>query len=338
MAKKKVKVEKARGKEVVDGSASKRGDKFTSKYDVSSATIYKKDPGPGILRIPPPGHVLYDSEAPIAADLLMVKEIDEQGEMKDPVEVWTDPDNDTLWVLDGRSRLLAVREVNRIRAREGRVPVLLYLVPFASREERDAVRRMKIKNYHRRIPKPSTYAVDLFALRKRGYTWDDCLHILHVEKVDNAEKWGRRRIPLAHCVPAVRRAVDEGEIPLSMARKFGGGKEDGSARLGDREQEEKLRAYLAERAAPKPPPSASAVTPRGRERLAAALSNGQVSALRAGDREAAEVCRALMARLYGGVPGALARWPSLSELVERAVSPPPSMPAERADLDQLDGG
>ena len=77
--------------------------------------------------------------------------------------------------------------------------------------------------------------------------------------------------------------------------------------------------------------------PRAQERLTAALSNGQAAALRREDREAAEVCCALVSRLYGGDRGALARWPTLAELVERAVSPPPPMPAERADLDDLDG-
>lgn len=225
------------------GDKKKRsgGVKFTEKYGVEATQIYKGNTK--AIKIPPRGHALYDETAPTTYDELRVQEIDQSGAMTTPIELWTDPDAGIAWIIDGRGRQLDVDEVNRRRAKDGRDPVQPYYVPFNG-DEKAAVARVRIKNYHRRTPTPSGMAVDLHRLRQAGYSWEDCAKILHFESAD-PEQWGRKLIPLAHCIPEVREAIDKGLLPKTEARAFGGGKPDGSERLGNREQADLLKEKLA---------------------------------------------------------------------------------------------
>jgi len=158
------------------------GPRFRDKYSVEEArNIYRGDTT--ALKIPPKGHPLYDPTSPTTFDPLRVEAIDRDGHMNDPIEVWTDPDNDTLWVLDGRGRLLDVREVNRRRADQGRDLVLPYITPYKGTET-EALRRLREKNYHRRTPKFSDVAQDIRVLRKKGIPCADIAMSLHVVTTD----------------------------------------------------------------------------------------------------------------------------------------------------------
>lgn len=295
-----------------------RGEKFTEKYKVDTATIYKAKGDTDALKIPGPGHVLYDPTAPKKFDPIRVKAIDRDGKMTTPIEVWTDPDSGTLWVLDGRGRTLDVREVNRRRAAEGRELVQPYIVPFSG-DEAAAVARVREKNYHRRLPTVSGMAMDLLALRNHGCSWEACAEALHVE-VDAPEQWGRKILPLAFCIPEVQAAVDAGEIPRGAARKFSGGKPDGSARLGDKEQE-KLLAEMLEK---KPEKKGSThIGAKGKERAAAALTNGASEGLRGIDQVVARAVAGTIARLAGD-KDALKSWPKVAAILDEAVKPLPA--------------
>ena len=292
---------------------SGRGLKFIEKYDVETAQVYKGDSSS--LRIPPPNHPLYDRTAPTTFDPIRVEEIDASGEMTDAIEVWTDPDKNILWVIDGRGRLLDTREVNRRRAADGRELVKPHIKPL-NLTEKEAVARVRVKNYHRRTQSASDMAIDVAALRKAGWSWAECVTKLHRESAD-PEQWCRKILPLAYCVDEVRAAFDSGELPKSMARKFGGGAPDGSAALGRQEQ----LALLAEKRAERGAAGDSvkrAVTPAARVRVRAALTNGATKNLCHDDAFAAEVAAATLA-FVDGDDKALKSWPEVMKIVREAV-------------------
>jgi ParB family chromosome partitioning protein len=296
--------------------ASKKGQKFTAKYGVKTANIYRATDDTRSVKIPPLDHPLYDASAPTAFDPRRVAAIDRDGTMTDPIEVWTDPDSGILWVLDGRWRWLDVEEVNRRRRESGRDLVEPYLVPFPG-DERAAVARVREKNYHRRVPPISTVAVDLLVLRKRGYSWAQCVDILH-QDVGDPDRWGRGLLPLAHCIEEVRAAVDAGYLARGAARRFGGTAPDGSKALGRREQLALLDELLASGRSPGRQPRVASLGPRQRERVRDALTNGVSEHLKGLHRVVAEVVAATLARV-GGDAKALKAWPEISSIVDEAL-------------------
>lgn len=300
-----------------DAPAKKSGEKFMPKYGVELAQIYKGDVEK--LLIPGPDHPLYDKTAPTTFDELRVQEIDRTGKMTDPIEVWTDPDQGKLWVVDGRGRTLDVIEVNRRRALDGRKLIKPLIINFSG-DEKEAVGRVRVMNYHRRVPKPSDMAIDIDVLRKKGYSWEECASRLHVV-VDGAESWAKRLLPLAFCIDEVRAAFDAGEFPRTKAQLFGGKALDGSEALGKKQQAallEQLRAEkLARKDAPKPPRQ---MAPKARARVAGALlmSAGGV-ALSYQDKMIAEGVAAGLA-LASGDAAALNKWPDVAKVAVAALS------------------
>jgi hypothetical protein len=305
-----------------------RGEKFvdkyaTNKFEVATATIYKVDPD--LLKIPGRDHPLYDPTAPTVFDELRVRAIDRDGHMNDPIEVWTDPDIRSLWVLDGRGRTLDVREVNRRRREDSpkREPIQVVVTVYPGKDEKAAVKRVFEKNYHRRQALPSHMAEALRKMRQRGVSFEDAAAALHVE-TENAEAWGRLLLPLAYCCPEVQAAIDAGEIPRTSARRYGGSAPDGSKALGRGEQVNLLeKALEGKKDAAKTRPDA--IGSKQRERLCAVLANGGVEKLKGADLIAALAVRGTLARLSGH-KGALDRWPAVKELVEAALAAQPKGP------------
>ena len=295
-------------------STAARGQKFTEKYSVATATIYRGNTA--ALRIPPFGHPLHDPTAPTTHDELRVQVIDRDGKCSSPIEIWTDPDTNTLWVVDGRGRFLDIAEVNRRREKEGRELVEPLIIPFSG-DEKAAVERVRIKNYYRRSPTASGMALDILALRNAGHTWEACAAALHFE-TDDAEQWGRRILPLAFCIREVREAIDTGQLSRGVAKKFGGGAADGSAALGKKEQLALLEQMLAEKLATRDKPAAKTISAKGRENARKALANGETEKLSASDRTVALIVAAALARIDGDTK-ALKHWPEVSAIVDGAL-------------------
>jgi hypothetical protein len=302
---------------------SKTGEKFGPKYGVKPTQIYEGDPGPDKLRIPPPGHFLYDPSSPMTHDELRVRQIDKDGHMNDALEVWTDPDSGVLWTIDGRGRLLDVREVNRRRKKDGRAPVKPRLAPLKMTEA-EAIARISIKNTHRRQIPPSAYAFGIDSQRKAGWAWDKIAEHHHIES-KAPEQWCRLRLPLAFCEPEVREAFDAGLLQLPRASKFGGREVDGSGALGRKEQLALLDESLAERAAPAEP-LLKPLTPKTRARIFTALTNGASEHLRSMDREVANAVAAALALIEGDAD-ALSDWPEVAAVVQTVMAEK----AERAE-------
>lgn len=268
------------------------GKKFTEKYGVDAVTIYSGDTDN--LIIPGPDHALYDPSEPTEFDPLRVEEIDRDGKMTTPIEVWTDPDKGILWVLDGRGRLLDVREVNRRRTAEGRELVRPYIVPFHG-TEKDAIARLVVKNCHHRTPKPSAMAAYLLKLRKAGCPWDVCTKKLHVVS-DDPEQWGRKLLPLAHCIPEVQAAIDNGDLPRGMAKRFGGSLPDGENALGKKEQLALLDKLTEARMSRAP---SSTMGRKSRDRVREALTNGASGNLKGVDQVYAQAIVSAIAWMNG---------------------------------------
>lgn len=300
----------------------KSGEKFTAKYNVESATVYKGDTAS--LKIPPPGHPLYDATSPTTFDKLRVEAIDRDGRMTTPIEVWTDPDHDTLWVLDGRGRTHDVREVNRRRALQGRELVKPLILTFVG-DEKAAIARVQEKNHHRRVPTPSGMALGLLTMRNAGHTWEACAKALHVDTPD-AEQWGRRQIPLAFCEPEVRAAIDQQDLPRSFAPRFGGSALDGSKRLGRQEQLALLEELTQERSKG---PKSRGVPPWARERVKEALSNGASNRLGQIEKHISSGIVAIMAWLDGDDDALNALPAGIRSLVEEASTPKKRGPAPK---------
>lgn len=293
-----------------------KGEKFADKYGVKAAQIYKGDISD--LKIPGPDHSLYDKNSPTTYSEIRVKYIDESGRMGDPIDVWTDPDTKTLWVLDGRTRHVDVSEVNRRRKAEGREPIEIFIIPFHG-SEKDAVAEMTVRNHHRRVPTPTAVAEELVRLRRYGWDWVKCAEMLQVETED-PEQWARKLIPIAYCIPKVQELIDKGELAKGLARKFGGGKLDGSEKLSQKAQAELLAEMLEAKEKAAKSPKTKYLGPKSQERLAKALGNGEVEKLKAKDAEVAEVIAATLARLAGDAK-ALKAWPAVAAVVEAALAP-----------------
>jgi hypothetical protein len=300
------------------------GPKFTDSYGVKAKQIYSVDPGPERLIIPPIGHFLYDETSPTEVDEQKVKQFDEDGSAFSAViEVYTDTKNKKLYVLDGRETVMTVREVNRRRALENREPILFDIKPVAI-NEKEAVAHMAVRNFHRRLPTPSAYALHIRQQRRAGWTWEAiCQHLL--VKVDDPEVWCRRRLPLAYCEPEVRAAFDNGDLPLNKAVEFGGSAEDGLEAEGREEQLGLLETLLAEKSfrkqAPKPPGKSA------RKRVRKALLNGETANLCFKDAEAAKVAAATLGWLDGDAK-ALDEWPEVRAIMESAVERKKAEPSE----------
>lgn len=295
-------------------ATKKSGEKFTEKYRVDSATIYKATKKTTTVRIPGPSHPLYDATAPTVFDPIRVEAIDRDGKMTTPIEVWTDPDDGVLWILDGRGRWLDVEEVNRRRAEQGRTLVTPHLTPFGG-DEKAAIARVREKNYHRRMPTPSGMAMDLLALRNAGHSWEQCARILHVEITD-PEQWGRRLVPLAFCLPEIRDAFDKGEINRNLAGRFGGSALDGSKALGRKEQ----LALFEQMTKKKEPKGWRAVPTWARQRAHEALQNGATEGLKNLDKLIAKAMAATMAWLEGDT-SALNSYPAIEAIIVQATKP-----------------
>lgn len=299
----------------------KKGETFKEKYLVGRLQIYKDDPGPGTLRIPGPDHFLYDPSSPKTFDEIKVQQIDADGQCSQVIEVWTDPDNGILWVIDGRETLQNIREVNRRRVESGRDPVSMRLAPYTTladkdTEEKEAVAHMVVRNFHRRLPTPSSYALNILVLHRKGFTWERICGLLHIES-DDPKQWCKKRLPIAYCVEEVRAVFDSGELPLSKAPKFGGRADDGSWALSKKDQ---LALLAEEREAKAQPRESKQVPPSARKRVVAALTNGESESLCHKDAEAAKAIAAALQYVETGSLKALADWPDVAKIIKSAAA------------------
>lgn len=311
-------------KEESDEKRRRGGKKFVDKYGVETAQIYKTKTTTETsdldkLVIPPPTHALYDPSGNTTFDPLRVKEIDKAGAFYGVIKIWTDPDTDTLYVIDGRGNVHDCREVNRRRKERGAAPISVRFMPVDC-DIQKAREYVTMYNTHRKGPTPSFYGREIHAYKNLGYAWDRICELLHVES-ENPEQWCRLYYPLAWCVEEVQAAFDTHKLPVAKAKMFGGTAIDGSKRLGDNAQRDLLKKELAKKAAQKSgtaPKPIKTNTASGRLRLAVELVN--TKHLSETDRTMVRFIAAYERYISGGEKTALDFVPGVKSAVDAALS------------------
>ena len=296
-----------------------RGKKFVDRYGVQTSQGYQCDPDHPALVIPPPGHALYDADENTVFDERTVAEIDRDGVFVGDVVVWTDVDRSLLYVVDGRGNLLNLREVNRRRRERGDTKmVTIHIKPLDVTLDR-AVEHVRLRNFHRKRITLGHVAREVVALSHLGKSPSRIAEVLRLGPGESTEEWQRSVAPLAHAVPEVVAAAEEGMVKRKDFRRFGGKKIDGSERL-PRDEQLALLAELTAARATLVKTGPSPVSLAARRRIVAALKNGAVEKIRdPGDRVAAEVARRVL-EWEAGDKKALAEWPELAAVFKEAVS------------------
>lgn len=305
-------------------SKSKRGQKFTEKYaGIRTRQAYACDPDQ--LTIPPKGHALYDPDGNQHFDELRVKEIDEDGEFTGAVIIWSDPNQNKLFVVEGRGCVLDVKEVNRRRRERGDKPIEIVCMRLNVSLER-AAEHVRLRNFHRKTPGYGQIAREIVLMNRQGKTPERMRELLHLGE-DWTERMLRQLAPLAFCIPDVEAAFEAEKIPRSAIKKFGGKALDGSERLGDEEQQ----LLLAEMLSPKEKASTAprSIPAAARARAVEALGNGATKELSQTDAIVAEIVRAAL-QLAGGDSAALEKWPAVAAIVDKALEKPAPAAEESA--------
>ena len=295
---------------VKKATAKARGRGFDAKYGVEKFQSYKADPD--VLNIPGPLHALYDPDGNTTFDEHRVREIDKDGVFTGTVIVWTDKDQNVLWVVEGRGNVFDVREVNRRRRERGDDIVMIKFQPLDAPLDR-AVEHVVLRNFHRKQPQPAHYAREIVRLFRLGKPWARIAEMLHLDENEHAL---RVRAALAYCNLAVIAAMEAGKVSYKKARRFGGKAIDGSEALGDAEQLALLADMTAEGAKSAKP---RAVSRAVREKLAETLANGGAKHLKGPELTLARALAAYERRLNGEA-GALAPWPEVAAIVDEVLT------------------
>lgn len=180
------------------------------KHGAKDLTGYRIDPERLII-VSDPLHRLHDPSSPTVAPASLVASIDAHGVLV-PGRVVTD--GDRLLVEDGRTRVLAAREVNKLRASRGEPPILFPYVLDDGSDTEQAERVDEI-NHQRRDHSPVETAAKVSRWRSRGYTDDKIAGLLNIPA---------RAVDTYHAInrvaPQVRAAIADGAIPWSVAADF----------------------------------------------------------------------------------------------------------------------
>lgn len=298
------------------------GQKFTDKYDCKTFQAYESDPEN--LIIPEKDHPLYDADGNTTFDPLRVAEIDRSGSFLGAVIIWSDPDREALYVIEGRGLVYDVREVNRRRLERGDEPIKIKFMRWDGDLD-SAIEHVRIRNFHRKRPTVSHTGREILSLHRLGKSWTRIAEILHLEGDEANEKYLRKIAALAFCTKEVTDAVDAGKVSITKARRFSGKKLDGSEALGAEAQVELLEEMLG---SPRPTRNrkklAKGETPDWsmmRDSLVHTLAGARLHRLRSGDeKKDAGLLLAFLDRIKGRKT-ALDAWPALADLVHEALDP-----------------
>lgn len=297
------------------------GDKYGDKYNVKLASNFNADPDEIIIA--ELGHFLHDPDGNVTFNETRVKFIDEAGQCITTIPVWSDPDKRVLYAIDGRGNVLDCREVNRRRRDRHDKPITICTMRFDGTQQQ-AEDLVAQKNFLRKVPTLLHTAREIVRFHRLGRSWERVAE--NVGLVGEDEKALRARAPIAYCEPEVIVAFEAKEISPKKAKRFGGGKIDGSARLGRAEQLDLLSVLRGPKAPTKDrAASAGSKKPtRAVERaawseVASRLANGGAKNLTGADLTLARGIAAAF-RFRDGEIGALDAWPKVKLIIETALA------------------
>lgn len=280
-------------------------------FEVKKGASYAAPPE--VFTIPPKGHYLHDPTSPTTAPDWLVKSIDKHGQQQ---SVRAKKIGDTLFVSKGRSRVLAIAEVNRLR-KQRKEPLLLvdYDLDDKGLTEEMLAETVDEENFLRR--ETGAYAQALAIAKYRGKSYPDG-RIAELVRCKPRDVVCLARIN--DCVVEFRDAVRDGKVDWRVAEVF--------AQLSPEKQRERLERMIstgatkgraAKRAArggeampSKPKPRPPAFIGRFRERVLDAPVGDD-------EQEAIESAVAAVLGFLAGDDAALDEYPKLRDLAAQAA-------------------
>jgi|SRR5215469_8599918 len=185
-----------------------------------------------LIIVEDPSHALYDERIKLPVDERLVASMMSFGFL-DPVIIIKNPENDEVYVVDGRQRVKAAREANKRLKKQGDQLLRVSALPrSATTKETLQMAVMVASNELRKGNKPLYKSALMARMVERGATEDDLALAFGVSKGTV-----KNMLALNECSAAVRKAVDAKHIPVSMAYEL--------ARLPAAEQKERLEKVLA---------------------------------------------------------------------------------------------
>jgi ParB family chromosome partitioning protein len=158
-------------------------------------------------------HKLYDPRVEDPVDPDLVASILFKG-VVEAIIVWKDPELGKSFVIDGKHRVKAAREANRILKKRGEQPKLIQAT--VTRGTVSAVfGTMVLANEGRTAPTPSQRAKLAERLLAEGYDESQVAVLLHCSKAAL-----KNYLALLSCTSVVRFAVESGRVPPTVAYKM----------------------------------------------------------------------------------------------------------------------
>jgi ParB family chromosome partitioning protein len=155
-------------------------------------------------------HKLYDPRVEDPVDEMLVASILYKG-VVEPIIVWKDPELGKSCVLDGKHRVAAARVANKILRKRGE-PIKL-VAGVVARGTAVAVKgTMTVANEGRTPPTATQRAKRAEELLADGYDEAQVATLLHCSKAAL-----KNYMALLSCTAAVRKAVDDGRVPPTVA-------------------------------------------------------------------------------------------------------------------------
>jgi ParB family chromosome partitioning protein len=180
-------------------------------------------------------HKLYDPRVELAVPEELIASIAYKG-VVEPIIVWKDPETGHSCVVDGRQRVKAAREANKLLKKRGEAPKLVKAV-VVSGTAVAVMGTMVVANEGRTQPTATQRSKLAERLMVDGYDEEQVATLLHCSKAAL-----KNYLALAGCVSAVRQAVESERVPPTVAYKL--------SKLEPEEQRKQLEKML--KAAPGP--------------------------------------------------------------------------------------
>lgn len=191
---------------------ARKGGERKQAIEAPRGKTFRMDPDE--LVIPPPGHFLHDPSTPKAPSPHLVRKI--QGVGWFGVATVTKLD-DQVFVWLGRDRILAAREVNRLRREAGEPPITVEVQYRPCPDVASAVRLIVAENKGRRKITAAADARYALMLANAGLTVD-----MIAEELEVSAASVRGYLKLAEQPAFVLEAVTRGEISVAKARQLEG--------------------------------------------------------------------------------------------------------------------
>jgi ParB family transcriptional regulator, chromosome partitioning protein len=158
-------------------------------------------------------HFLYDPRVENALEETLIASVKFRG-VVEPIIVWKDPETGDTCVVDGRQRVKAAREANKLLKKEGK-PIKLVKAIVERGDPKALMGVMVIANEGRTAVSALERAHLAQRLLEQGYTEDIVAVLLHV-----SSSGLKNHLALLDCTSDVKNAVEKQLLPATQAYKL----------------------------------------------------------------------------------------------------------------------